>query len=51
MRVRNISYLININTFNDIVKYTLDEWIFFLKNEEIKEGFSAKGLIEKPKKN
>jgi predicted transposase/invertase (TIGR01784 family) len=43
-------YLININRFNDIAKDTLDEWIYFLKNEEIKEGFSAKGLIEAKEK-
>ncbi len=43
-------YLININIFNDVAKYTLDEWIFFLKNEEIKEGFSAKGLLEAKEK-
>jgi predicted transposase YdaD len=24
----------------------LDEWIYFLKNEEIKEDFQAKGLLE-----
>ncbi len=43
-------YIININRFNDIAKDTLDEWIFFLKNEEIKEEFSAKGLIEAKEK-
>lgn len=37
-------YLIKVNNFNDIAKDTLDEWIYFLKNEEIKEGFQAKGL-------
>jgi len=30
-------YLIKINRFNDIAKDTLDEWIYFLKNEEIKQ--------------
>ena len=39
-------YLIKINRFNDIAKDTLDEWIYFLKNEEIKENFTAKGLKE-----
>jgi len=39
-------YLIKINNFNDIAKNTLDEWIYFLKNEEIKDNFSAKGLSE-----
>jgi predicted transposase/invertase (TIGR01784 family) len=37
-------YLIKVNRFNDIAKDSLDEWIYFLKNEEIKEGFKAKGL-------
>jgi predicted transposase/invertase (TIGR01784 family) len=43
-------YYIYINRFNDIAKDTLDEWIFFLKNEEIKEDFSAKGLLEAKEK-
>jgi predicted transposase/invertase (TIGR01784 family) len=43
-------YLININRFNDVAKDTLDEWIYFLKNEEIKEDFSAKGLLEAKEK-
>lgn len=37
-------YLIKVNNFDDIAKNTLDEWIYFLKNEEIKEDFKAKGL-------
>jgi predicted transposase/invertase (TIGR01784 family) len=37
-------YLIKVNSFNDTAKDTLDEWIYFLKNEEIKENFKAKGL-------
>ena len=37
-------YLIRVNKFNDIAKDSLDEWIYFLKNEEIKDGFNAKGL-------
>ncbi len=37
-------YLIKVNSFNDVAKDSLDEWIYFLKNEEIKEGFKAKGL-------
>jgi predicted transposase/invertase (TIGR01784 family) len=43
-------YLIKINRFNDIAKDTLDEWIYFLKNEEIKENFPAKGLKEAEEK-
>jgi predicted transposase/invertase (TIGR01784 family) len=37
-------YLIEIRNFNDIAKDTLDEWIYFLKNETIEENFTAKGL-------
>ena len=43
-------YLIKINHFNDTAKDTLDEWIYFLKNEEIKENFTAKGLKEAQEK-
>ena len=37
-------YLIEIKNFDNFAKDTLDEWIYFLKNEEIKESFTAKGL-------
>lgn len=43
-------YIINIKNFNDVAKDTLDEWIYFLKNEEIKDEFRAKGLIEAKEK-
>ena len=39
-------YLIKVNKFDDIAKNTLDEWIYFLKNSEIKQEFSAKGIKE-----
>ena len=39
-------YLIRINNFNDLAKDSLDEWIYFLKNEEIKDNFKAKGLAK-----
>ena len=42
--------MIKINRFNDIAKDTLDEWIYFLKNEEIKDSFTAKGLKEAQEK-
>ena len=42
-------YLIRINNFNDNAATPLDEWIYFLKNEEIKDEFKAKGL-QKAKK-
>nr|VFK29364.1 MAG: conserved hypothetical protein (putative transposase or invertase) [Candidatus Kentron sp. LPFa]VFK36178.1 MAG: conserved hypothetical protein (putative transposase or invertase) [Candidatus Kentron sp. LPFa] len=37
-------YLLKINRFDDIARDTLDEWIYFLKNEEIEDTFQAKGL-------
>jgi predicted transposase/invertase (TIGR01784 family) len=37
-------YVIKINNFNEIAKDTLDEWIYFLKTEEILSQFKAKGL-------
>ncbi len=37
-------YLIRVNQFNDRVKNRIDEWIYFLKNEAIKDNFRAKGL-------
>ena len=39
-------YLIKVNKFDDQAKDTLDEWIYFLKNSEIKQEFSAKGIKE-----
>jgi len=42
-------YLIKVNTFDDNAKDTLDEWIYFLKNSEIKKEFSAKGIKEADK--
>ena len=37
-------YVIKVNQFNDIAKDSLDEWIYFLKKDEIKDEFKAKGL-------
>jgi predicted transposase/invertase (TIGR01784 family) len=37
-------YLLKVNNFNDVAKDTLDEWIYFLKNSEVKDNFKAKGL-------
>jgi predicted transposase/invertase (TIGR01784 family) len=39
-------YLIKVNQFNDNAKDTLDEWVYFLKNSEVKDEFKAKGLKE-----
>lgn len=37
-------YILRVNHFNDIAQNTLDEWIYFLKNSEVKDEFKAKGL-------
>ena len=42
-------YVIKVNQFDDVAKDTLDEWIYYLKNNEIKDDFTAKG-IDKAKK-
>ena len=39
-------YLLKVNQFNDNAKDTLDEWVYFLKNSEVKDEFKAKGLRE-----
>ncbi|TAF80903.1 MAG: hypothetical protein EAZ50_07785 [Runella slithyformis] len=39
-------YVIKINNFDDVAKDSLDEWIYYFKNDEIKEEFKAKGLAE-----
>jgi predicted transposase/invertase (TIGR01784 family) len=39
-------YILKVNMFNDIARDRLDEWIYFLKNSEIKDEFKAKGLAE-----
>jgi predicted transposase/invertase (TIGR01784 family) len=46
-RIENIYpeyYLIKVKNFDDVAKDTLDEWVYFLKNSEVKDGFKAKGL-------
>ena len=43
-------YIIKVNQFDEIAENTLDEWIYFLKTEEIKDEFSAKGLKEAKEK-
>jgi predicted transposase/invertase (TIGR01784 family) len=37
-------YVIKVDKFGNRVKDKLDEWIYFFKNAEIKNDFSAKGL-------
>jgi hypothetical protein len=42
-------FVIRVNKFKDKTKNRIDEWIYFLKNEMIKDDFKAKGL-DKAKK-
>ena len=37
-------YLLKINSFDNLAKNTLDEWIYFLKNTKLPENYRAKGL-------
>ncbi|MBF0181667.1 MAG: DUF4351 domain-containing protein, partial [Magnetococcales bacterium] len=37
-------YLIRVKRFDEVARNTLDEWIYFLKNGEIREEFTARGL-------
>lgn len=39
-------WVIKVDTFDGLVKDKLDEWIYFFKNSEIKNDFTAKGLKE-----
>ena len=42
-------YVIKVNQFDEIAKDRLDEWIYFLKKDEIKDSFKAKGLLQAKK--
>ena len=37
-------YILKVNEFDDHAHDTLDEWVYFLKNSEIRREFSARGL-------
>jgi hypothetical protein len=37
-------YILKVNSFNDVARDTLDEWIYFLKHNAIRDEFKAKGL-------
>lgn len=37
-------YVIKVNNFDDIAKDSLDQWIYYLKHNEIKDDFSARGI-------
>jgi len=37
-------YVVKVNNFDDVAKNSLDQWIHYLKNNEIKDDFNAKGI-------
>ncbi len=37
-------YLIKVKNFDDVARDTLDEWVYFLKNSDIRDEFTARGL-------
>ncbi len=37
-------YVIKVNQFDDIAKDKLDQWIYYLKNNDIKDEFTAQGI-------
>ncbi|MBF0611944.1 MAG: Rpn family recombination-promoting nuclease/putative transposase [Magnetococcales bacterium] len=37
-------YLIKVKSFDDVARDTLDEWIYFLKNSDIRDDFTARGI-------
>ena len=39
-------YILCVSDFNDLAKNSLDEWIYYLKNTEIPDNFTAQGLKE-----
>lgn len=43
-------YILKVNNFDEVAKNTLDEWIYFLKNSEVKDDFKAKGLSQAKEK-
>ncbi|TAE69297.1 MAG: Rpn family recombination-promoting nuclease/putative transposase [Bacteroidetes bacterium] len=43
-------YILRVNNFNKVAENTLDEWIYFLKNSEVKDEFKAKGLAQAKEK-
>jgi predicted transposase/invertase (TIGR01784 family) len=42
-------YILKVNQFDDVTRSAIDEWIYFFKNEEIKDEFKAKGIQEAKK--
>lgn len=43
-------YLIRVEKYKNIVRRKIDEWIYLIKNNEVKEGSTAKGIQAAQKK-
>ena len=43
-------YLIEVNKFDEKIRTLFDEWVHFLKTDEVKPEFTAKGLAEAKEK-
>jgi len=43
-------WIIKVGKFDNVIQDKLDEWVYFLKNSELPENHSAKGLSEAKKK-
>ncbi|MDP2188586.1 MAG: Rpn family recombination-promoting nuclease/putative transposase [Sphingobacteriaceae bacterium] len=39
-------FILKINNFDEVAKDSLDEWIYYLKTNDLPQGFQAKGLAE-----
>jgi predicted transposase/invertase (TIGR01784 family) len=39
-------YIIKVRNFDDVAKDTIDEWIFYLKNNQIRDDFKAQGIAK-----
>ena len=39
-----VYYIIKVQGFKDVAENTLDEWIYYLKNNQIRDDFTAQGL-------
>jgi predicted transposase/invertase (TIGR01784 family) len=39
-------YILNVSEFNNYAKDSLDEWMYYLKNNSIPQSFTARGLAE-----
>ena len=45
-----VYFLLCVNNFDAVAKNSLDEWMYYLKNNEVPAGFTAPGLAEARKR-